>query len=49
MFQFGSGPVKGFALTLCIGILTTMYTAVFCARVFHEVLISRNPKSAMSI
>jgi preprotein translocase subunit SecD len=49
MFQFGSGPVKGFALTLCIGILTTMFTAVFCARVFHEVLVSRNPKSAMSI
>jgi preprotein translocase subunit SecD len=49
MFQFGSGPVKGFALTLCIGILTTMFTAVFCARVFHEILVSRNPKSAMSI
>ncbi|MFN2425089.1 MAG: protein translocase subunit SecD [Candidatus Binatia bacterium] len=49
MFQFGSGPVKGFALTLCIGILTTMYSAVFCSRVFHEFLVSRNPKSAMSI
>jgi preprotein translocase subunit SecD len=49
MFQFGSGPVKGFALTLCIGILTTMYTAVFCSRVFHEVLASRNPKAPISI
>lgn len=49
MFQFGSGPVKGFALTLCIGILTTMYTAVFCSRVFHQVLVSRRPKSSFSI
>lgn len=49
MFQFGSGPVKGFALTLCIGILTTMYTAVFCSRVFHELLVSRNPKAPISI
>jgi len=49
MFQFGSGPVKGFALTLCIGILTTMYTAVFCSRVFHELLVARNPKAPISI
>jgi len=49
MFQFGSGPVKGFALTLCIGILTTMYTAVFCSRVFHEVLVSRRPTAPISI
>jgi preprotein translocase subunit SecD len=49
MFQFGSGPVKGFALTLCIGILTTMYTAVFCSRVFHEILVARNPKAPISI
>jgi preprotein translocase subunit SecD len=49
MFQFGSGPVKGFALTLCIGIVTTMYSAVFCSRVFHEVLVSWRPKSPISI
>lgn len=49
MFQFGSGPVKGFALTLCVGILTTIYSAVFCARVFHEVLMARNPKAPISI
>jgi preprotein translocase subunit SecD len=49
MFQFGSGPVKGFALTLCLGIVTTMYSAVFCARVFHDLLVSRNPKASMSI
>ncbi|PJA42196.1 MAG: protein translocase subunit SecD, partial [Lysobacterales bacterium CG_4_9_14_3_um_filter_62_6] len=28
LFAFGSGPIRGFALVLCVGILTTMYTAV---------------------
>ena len=36
LFQFGSGPVKGFALTLCIGILTTVFGAVFASRTMHE-------------
>ncbi len=39
LFQFGSGPIKGFALTLCIGIVTTVFTAVFCSRTLHDVLI----------
>ena len=33
LFQFGSGPVKGFAVTLGIGIITTMFTAVTFTRV----------------
>ncbi len=49
MFQFGSGPVKGFALTLCIGILTTVYSAVFCSKTLHEFMVWRNPKSPISI
>ncbi|BAU48664.1 preprotein translocase subunit SecD [Sulfurifustis variabilis] len=32
LFNFGTGPIKGFAVTLSIGILTTMFTAVMCAR-----------------
>ena len=32
LFAFGSGPVKGFAITLGIGILTTLFTAYFLAR-----------------
>ncbi|HYC54873.1 MAG TPA: protein translocase subunit SecD [Candidatus Binatia bacterium] len=49
LFQFGSGPVKGFALTLCIGILTTMYTAVFCSRAIHELVAYLRPRAAVSI
>ncbi len=33
LFQFGSGPVKGFAVTLSIGVLTTLFTAVMLTRV----------------
>jgi len=49
LFQFGSGPVKGFALTLCIGILTTMYSAVFCSRAIHELVAYLRPRAAASI
>ena len=33
MFQFGSGPVKGFALTLFIGVITSVFTAVLITQV----------------
>jgi preprotein translocase subunit SecD len=32
LFNFGTGPVKGFAVTLSIGILTSMFTAVMVSR-----------------
>jgi preprotein translocase subunit SecD len=33
MFQFGSGPVKGFAWTLSIGVLTSVFTAILVTQV----------------
>jgi len=36
LFQFGTGPVKGFAVTLCVGILTTIITAVYLTRVYYD-------------
>jgi len=32
MFNLGSGPVKGFALTLALGVITSIFTAVIVAR-----------------
>ena len=32
LFQFGSGPIKGFAVTLAIGLLTSMFTAIMVTR-----------------
>jgi preprotein translocase subunit SecD len=36
LFQFGTGPIKGFAVTLCVGILTTVVTAVFMTRIYYD-------------
>jgi preprotein translocase subunit SecD len=39
LFQFGTGPIKGFAVTLVIGIVTSLFTGVFCSRVFFDWLV----------
>ena len=36
LFQFGTGPVKGFALTLVIGLAASMFTAIFVSRLIFE-------------
>jgi preprotein translocase subunit SecD len=41
LFQFGSGPVQGFALTLMIGIAASMFSAIFITRVIFEVLTDK--------
>ena len=42
LFIFGSGPIKGFATTLLIGILTSLFTAIFITRMLVERHISSN-------
>ena len=49
LFQFGSGPVKGFAVTLCIGIVSTVFTTVFCTRVVYDYLIARRRLTTLSV
>ena len=41
LFFFGSGPVKGFATTLIIGIITSMLTAIFVTRLIFESRVAR--------
>ncbi len=36
LFQFGSGPIKGFAVTLTIGLVVSMFTAVFVGRIIFD-------------
>jgi preprotein translocase subunit SecD len=36
LFQFGTGPIKGFAVTLCVGIATTILTAVYLTRMYYD-------------
>jgi preprotein translocase subunit SecD len=49
LFQFGSGPVKGFAVTLCIGIVSTVFTAVVGTRTVYDYLLSRRRLQTVSI
>jgi preprotein translocase subunit SecD len=49
LFQFGSGPVRGFAVTLCLGILTSLATGVFGTRVVYDFLTSRRRLQTVSV
>ncbi|MCL9769904.1 protein translocase subunit SecDF [Flavobacterium sp. HXWNR69] len=42
LFVFGTGPIQGFALTLLIGILTSLFTSIFIARIFIDRDIAKN-------
>lgn len=42
LFEFGSGPVKGFATTLVIGIITSFLTSVFISRLVFEARLAKN-------
>jgi preprotein translocase subunit SecD len=46
LFQFGTGPVKGFAVTLIMGIAASMITAVFVTRTFYMIWLDRRPAMA---
>jgi protein-export membrane protein SecD len=41
LMMYGTGPIKGFAVTLLIGILTTLFTAVFVCRVLFDAYLHR--------
>lgn len=44
LYMFGSGPIRGFATTLIIGILTSLFTAIFISRMIFEWQIDHNRK-----
>ncbi|NTW25211.1 MAG: protein translocase subunit SecDF, partial [Lentimicrobium sp.] len=42
LYIFGSGPIQGFATTLIIGIITSLFTAIFFSRIIFERMLSKN-------
>ncbi|HXT68282.1 MAG TPA: protein translocase subunit SecD [Vicinamibacterales bacterium] len=48
LFQFGSGPVRGFATTLTLGLLTNVFTAVVVSRTLFEVTLSMSPRARLT-
>jgi preprotein translocase subunit SecD len=49
LFQFGTGPIRGFAVTLTIGLLASMFTAVFVSRWMFDFVLSRRQVQRLSI
>jgi len=41
LFQFGTGPIRGFAVTLSVGILSSIFTALFVSRWLFDLVTSR--------
>lgn len=49
LYQFGTGPIRGFAVTLSIGILTTLFTAVLVTRLVYDYFIVKQKITKISI
>ncbi|GAB7022756.1 protein translocase subunit SecD [Salidesulfovibrio brasiliensis] len=50
LYQFGTGPIRGFAVTLTLGIITSMFTAIFVSRILFDLYAKNRAEGAkMSI
>jgi preprotein translocase subunit SecD len=49
LFQFGTGPIRGFATTLFIGLMANVFTAVFVSRAVFELMLARRRAATLSI
>ena len=49
LYQFGTGPIRGFALTLCIGIISSLFTAFFVTRTIFDLITRKSEQSGLSI
>ena len=49
LFQFGTGPIRGFATTLTIGLLTNLFTSIFVSKTLFELALTRRHTAAQTI
>ncbi len=49
LFQFGTGPIKGFAVTLTVGLVASLFTAIVCTRVIFDFFLSKMRIKKLSI
>ncbi|HPR16769.1 MAG TPA: protein translocase subunit SecD [Candidatus Cloacimonadota bacterium] len=49
LYQFGTGPIRGFAVTLSIGIVGSMFTAIFLAKAIFDLFITNSAREKLSI
>jgi preprotein translocase subunit SecD len=45
LFWFGTGAIKGFAVTLVIGLVSNMFTAVFVSRTLFEIVLHKKERT----
>jgi preprotein translocase subunit SecD len=46
LFQFGTGPIRGFAITLVIGLISNLFTSIFVSRTLFELELERRGQVA---
>ena len=49
LFQFGTGPIKGFAVTLCLGIIASLFTALILSKNIFDFILRNKQSSKLSI
>ncbi len=49
LYEFGTGPIRGFALTLCVGIASSLFTALIVTRSLFELYTARERVESLSI
>jgi preprotein translocase subunit SecD len=49
LYQFGTGPIRGFATTLTIGLASNVFTAVFVSRTVFELELANRKSPTLSI
>jgi preprotein translocase subunit SecD len=49
LFQFGTGPIKGFAVTLCLGIVASLFTALILSKTIFDLILRNRQSSKLSI
>lgn len=49
LYQFGTGPIRGFAVTLSLGIVASMFTAIFCSRILFDLWTYGKQRTTLSI
>jgi preprotein translocase subunit SecD len=45
LFYFGTGPVKGFAVTLTVGVVASLFTSIYISRFIYDWILERHPNT----
>ena len=49
LFQFGTGPIRGFATTLFFGLISNLFTATFVSKTLFEMVLAKRHAETLSI